>query len=101
MVCGTRYFAGLMGCRARYVQDGIANAGRTVNDALRTQPGVWSNPKDTTKGGNASWPPNLSKEVLETLEAIDKNPSSPPTIDQTLQIAQIKALIAIARAVRS
>jgi len=39
---------------------------------------------------------NLIKEVLETVEGIERGSL---TVDQTLQTAQIKALIAIARAI--
>ena len=39
---------------------------------------------------------NLIQEVLATVEGIER---CSPTIEQELQIAQIKALIAIARAI--
>ena len=44
---------------------------------------------------------DLIQEVLNTIEGIEENTHAPHTPEEALQIAQIKALIAIAQAVRS
>jgi hypothetical protein len=43
----------------------------------------------------------LIQEVADTIKGVQENAHAPHTPEQALQIAQIKALIAIAQAVRS